>query len=88
MKLLLSWWSPFRERLGECAPSCERSEHARGRVPLKSMLMNRIYVPDDGYLAKVSEICKKYNVLLICDEIQTGLCRTGKMYVFLLDLPK
>ena len=46
--------------------------------------MNRIYVPDDGYLAKVSEICKKYNVLLICDEIQTGLCRTGKMYVSLL----
>jgi ornithine--oxo-acid transaminase len=38
-----------------------------------------IYVPDDGYLAKCAEICKKYNVLLICDEIQTGLCRTGKM---------
>jgi hypothetical protein len=43
-----------------------------------------IYVPDDGYLAKVAEICKKYNVLLICDEIQTGLCRTGKMSVHLL----
>jgi len=84
MRLLLFWWNLFRERLGEFAPSCERSEHARSRVPLKSMLMNRIYVPDDGYLAKVSEICKKYNVLLICDEIQTGLCRTGKMYVSLL----
>jgi hypothetical protein len=31
MRLLLSWWSPFRERLGEseCAPSCEQIEHAR-----------------------------------------------------------
>ncbi|KAJ7838303.1 ornithine-oxo-acid aminotransferase [Mycena leptocephala] len=36
-------------------------------------------VPDDGYLMKVHELCKKHNVLLICDEIQTGLCRTGKM---------
>ncbi|KIR53995.1 ornithine-oxo-acid transaminase [Cryptococcus gattii Ru294] len=41
-----------------------------------------IFVPDDGYLAKCAEICKKYNVLLICDEIQTGLCRTGKMLCF------
>jgi ornithine--oxo-acid transaminase len=38
-----------------------------------------IYVPDDGYLARVHEVCKKHNVLLICDEIQTGLARTGKM---------
>ncbi|WRT66554.1 ornithine-oxo-acid transaminase [Kwoniella shivajii] len=41
-----------------------------------------IYVPDDGYLAKIHEICKKYNVLLICDEIQTGLARTGKMLCY------
>ncbi|WVN88592.1 ornithine-oxo-acid transaminase [Cryptococcus depauperatus CBS 7841] len=41
-----------------------------------------IYVPDEGYLAKVADICKKHNVLLICDEIQTGLCRTGKMLCF------
>ncbi|KZT68024.1 ornithine-oxo-acid aminotransferase [Daedalea quercina L-15889] len=38
-----------------------------------------IVVPPAGYLAKVRELCTKYNVLLICDEIQTGLCRTGKM---------
>jgi ornithine--oxo-acid transaminase len=31
----------------------------------------RFIVPDDGYLMKVHELCKKHNVLLICDEIQT-----------------
>jgi len=38
-----------------------------------------IVVPDEGYLAKCHELCKQHKVLLICDEIQTGLCRTGKM---------
>jgi ornithine--oxo-acid transaminase len=38
-----------------------------------------VYVPGDGYLKKASELCKKYNVLFIADEVQTGLCRTGKM---------
>jgi ornithine--oxo-acid transaminase len=41
-----------------------------------------IIIPPPGYLKKVSEICKKNNVLLILDEIQTGLCRTGKMFAF------
>lgn len=38
-----------------------------------------IVVPDDGYLKRVRELCTKHNVLLICDEIQTGLGRTGHM---------
>lgn len=38
-----------------------------------------VVVPDEGYLSKVQALCKKHNVLLICDEIQTGLARTGKM---------
>lgn len=38
-----------------------------------------VVVPDEGYLKKVRELCDKHNVLMICDEIQTGLGRTGKM---------
>jgi len=38
-----------------------------------------IVVPPEGYLTQVRKLCTKHNVLLICDEIQTGLCRTGKM---------
>ena len=38
-----------------------------------------VVIPDEGYLTKVRELCTAYNVLFIADEIQTGLCRTGKM---------
>ncbi|WP_332737477.1 ornithine--oxo-acid transaminase [Flavihumibacter sp.] len=38
-----------------------------------------VVVPHDGYLTGVRELCTKYNVLFIADEIQTGLARTGRM---------
>lgn len=38
-----------------------------------------VVVPDEGYLSAAYEACKDANVLFIADEIQTGLCRTGKM---------
>jgi ornithine--oxo-acid transaminase len=38
-----------------------------------------VYVPDDGYLTRSYELCKKNNVLFIADEVQTGIARTGKL---------
>jgi len=39
-----------------------------------------VKVPSEGFLKKCREITKKHNVLLICDEIQTGLARTGRLF--------
>jgi ornithine--oxo-acid transaminase len=38
-----------------------------------------VYVPQDGYLKAAEALCKKHRVLLMMDEIQTGIARTGKM---------
>ena len=38
-----------------------------------------VVVPDEGYLSGVRNLCDKYNVLFIADEVQTGIARTGKM---------
>ena len=41
-----------------------------------------IVIPPEGYLSRCAKICRENNVLLICDEVQTGLGRTGKMFAF------
>ncbi|MGC4233265.1 MAG: ornithine--oxo-acid transaminase [Niabella sp.] len=38
-----------------------------------------VLVPGDGYLTKAKTLCEQHHILFIADEIQTGLCRTGKM---------
>lgn len=39
-----------------------------------------VIIPPFGHLKKVAEVCRKNNVLLVADEIQTGLARTGKLF--------
>ncbi len=39
-----------------------------------------IVIPPDGYLARVEAICRAHNVLFVCDEIQSGLGRTGRFF--------
>jgi len=38
-----------------------------------------VFVPDEDYLKKCYDICKKHNVLLVADEVQTGIARTGRL---------
>lgn len=41
---------------------------------------NGVIIPPTGYLKQVADLCKETNVLMIADEIQTGLARTGRMF--------
>ncbi|MTI12613.1 ornithine--oxo-acid transaminase [Sansalvadorimonas verongulae] len=38
-----------------------------------------VIIPDDGFLTGVRELCTKHNVLMMADEVQTGIARTGKL---------
>ncbi|KAG6526234.1 hypothetical protein ZIOFF_016216 [Zingiber officinale] len=38
-----------------------------------------VIIPPDGYLRSVRDLCSRYNILMIADEIQTGIARTGRM---------
>lgn len=41
-----------------------------------------VNIPDDNYLASVREICDRHGILLIIDEVQTGMGRTGKLFAY------
>jgi diaminobutyrate-2-oxoglutarate transaminase len=38
--------------------------------------------PPDPFISRIKEICNRYDILMIVDEIQAGFCRTGKMFAF------
>ncbi len=43
---------------------------------------NGVIIPPKGYLPGVRKICDKYGILMVCDEVMAGCCRTGKMFAF------
>jgi len=56
-----------------------RDDHVAGFVVEPIQGEAGVVVPDEGYLSKAYELCKRHRVLFIADEIQTGIARTGKM---------
>jgi ornithine--oxo-acid transaminase len=43
------------------------------------VLISQVVVPPEGYLQQVRDLCSQHNILMIADEIQTGIARTGRM---------
>ena len=43
---------------------------------------NGIIIPPKGYLPGVRKICDEFGIVMICDEVMAGWCRTGKMFAF------
>lgn len=56
-----------------------RNPHTAGFLVEPIQAEAGVYLPAEGYLLKAAELCRKYNVLFAADEVQTGLCRTGRM---------
>jgi ornithine--oxo-acid transaminase len=83
----------FREGFGPLLPGCS-SVAFNDLVALERALSNKdvaafivepiqgkgVNLPDDNYLPEVERLCKKYGTLLVADEVQTGLGRTGKFW--------
>jgi taurine--2-oxoglutarate transaminase len=69
-----------------CADAIEATIVGEGPETVAAVLMEPVtglsglVVPPDGYLTRVREICDRYDVLLIFDEVITGFCRTGRWF--------
>ena len=70
----------------ECAEELERTILHEGPHTVAAFIgepvsaANGIMLPDPGYWPRIREICDKYGVIMICDEVITGFGRTGKMF--------
>jgi ornithine--oxo-acid transaminase len=83
----------FREGFGPLLPNCaavpfndlEALERELSSKDVAAFIVEPIQgkgvnVPSDNYLPEVERLCKKYGALLVADEVQTGLGRTGKFW--------
>ncbi|CAH8329943.1 unnamed protein product [Eruca vesicaria subsp. sativa] len=48
-------------------------------MPVHLRISLKVVIPPEGYLKAIRELCTKHNVLMIADELQSGLARSGKM---------
>src|SRR5207244_4715112 len=77
---------PDRRPGGTCAPHIEEilqyeGTHTGAAVILETVTgTNGIIVPPDGYRQASGEVCDRYGILLICDEVMAGFGRTGKWF--------
>ncbi|MBH0156058.1 aspartate aminotransferase family protein [Fictibacillus sp. 5RED26] len=82
---------PLKETYPSCGVKCaddlETSIQAIGPDQIAAFIAEPIIgasggaiVPPDEYFGKIREICDKYNILMIADEVMTGMGRTGKMF--------
>lgn len=88
--------SHYREPFEPLVPDCDRVTYGSIQELNAKLVENQyaafiiepiqgeggIIIPPDGYLKQVRELCIKYSTLLIVDEVQTGLGRTGTMYAY------
>lgn len=85
----------FRNGFGPFLPDCESVpfnsldalETALSKRGIAAFIVEPIQgkgviMPDDGYFSEVARLCKKYGTLLVMDEVQTGIGRTGKFWAF------
>lgn len=62
--------------------------HYEGAENIAAIIMesivgaNGVILPPKGYMEGIRALCDKYDILLICDEVMTGFCRTGKMFAW------
>lgn len=62
---------------------CYENPQAVAAVVLETITgSNGVIIPPKGYLPGVRAICDKYGIMMVCDEVMTGWCRTGKMFAF------
>ena len=80
------WGEPEPRPVGESLQGLEDVIKYEGPKTIAAVFLetivgtNGILIPPDGYLKGVREICDRYNILMVCDEVMAGFGRTGRWF--------